>query len=697
MKTIKIFLASSSELACDRNAFGNFIRQLDDIYEKRGWRIKLFEWEDYDSAWNNRRKQEEYNDKVRECDIFLALFHQKAGKYTREEFDIAREVYLQKGSPKIHVYCKLLNNGDEESSELISFKEYLLNDLNYFICQYNCHESLQYHFVMQLHLWENDRFDPFEIRDDTVYFRELKVASMRNLSFVQKDKNYLDLINKIQFIQHEIIKKRLVLESNSNNQQDRSELLDLQKQYSQLKYEKNQYSRMILDVSKRFAVYQGQQIDEGIREAAKCYYEGNTHEANLLLNELSKESINIFEDYRKSKEILEQKRKNVINSINCIRLNIATMKADKVISVDYRISKIEELYIQAKELAIEAEYDKKDYIYLIYEFGDFYTRINRLEDAKKCFEEILSLLQEGDIYELSKLDLANVYTRLGEIRSKLTPKDVNTIEMDYGIALHITKEFAQKDKKYLFCLAETLSTFSQYYFCHRNLPVAESYCQEAVNIYKQILESGNNDYEIEYAKAKAQHAQILLDMDASFNVDTIAKNYEEALNIFEKLSSPINIVKTLINRGNFYFKYKLNNKAENDYKRALSELGQLNYSIEINEVYDTKAKILYNLILTQKAVNIELFRNDIENEYKEVLGLYIDLESINYGTYIQKILKVIDEIGFFYQTYGNVDELNSFKEDILKRMAYLDLKSEGNYSNAIFDISAAMLKYKMSI
>ena len=44
MKTIKIFLASSSELACDRNAFGNFIRQLDDIYEKRGWRIKLFEW-----------------------------------------------------------------------------------------------------------------------------------------------------------------------------------------------------------------------------------------------------------------------------------------------------------------------------------------------------------------------------------------------------------------------------------------------------------------------------------------------------------------------------------------------------------------------------------------------------------------------------------------------------------------------------
>lgn len=69
MKTIKIFLASSEELADDRNAFGNLVRRLDKIYEKRGIRVELFEWEDYDAAYNNRRKQDEYNEQIKASDI----------------------------------------------------------------------------------------------------------------------------------------------------------------------------------------------------------------------------------------------------------------------------------------------------------------------------------------------------------------------------------------------------------------------------------------------------------------------------------------------------------------------------------------------------------------------------------------------------------------------------------------------------
>ena len=75
MRIIKIFLASSEELTYDRNAFGNLVRRLDKIYEKRGIRIELFEWEDYDAAFNNRRKQDEYNDQIKASDMFLALFH----------------------------------------------------------------------------------------------------------------------------------------------------------------------------------------------------------------------------------------------------------------------------------------------------------------------------------------------------------------------------------------------------------------------------------------------------------------------------------------------------------------------------------------------------------------------------------------------------------------------------------------------
>ena len=78
-RVIKIFLASSEELEADRYRFGNLIRKLDNIYEKRGIRIELFEWEDYDAAYNGMRKQDEYNERVRASDMFLALFHKKAG------------------------------------------------------------------------------------------------------------------------------------------------------------------------------------------------------------------------------------------------------------------------------------------------------------------------------------------------------------------------------------------------------------------------------------------------------------------------------------------------------------------------------------------------------------------------------------------------------------------------------------------
>jgi len=73
-KTYNIFLASSNELREDRIAFGDFIRHLDNIYENRGIRIKLFKWEDYDAAYNDCRKQGEYNENVKTSNMFLTLF-----------------------------------------------------------------------------------------------------------------------------------------------------------------------------------------------------------------------------------------------------------------------------------------------------------------------------------------------------------------------------------------------------------------------------------------------------------------------------------------------------------------------------------------------------------------------------------------------------------------------------------------------
>ena len=153
-RVIKIFLASSEELEADRYRFGNLIRKLDNIYEKRGIRIELFEWEDYDAAYNGMRKQDEYNERVRASDMFLALFHKKAGKFTIEEFNIARKAFDEQASPKIYTYIKDLEAGESESRELAEFKRLMLEEMGHYWCRYSNFDTMQLHFVLQLQMVE---------------------------------------------------------------------------------------------------------------------------------------------------------------------------------------------------------------------------------------------------------------------------------------------------------------------------------------------------------------------------------------------------------------------------------------------------------------------------------------------------------------------------------------------------------------
>ena len=137
MQTIKIFLASSNELAEERIRFGDFIRNLDDTYESRGIRIKLYKWEDLPSGDNGRPKQDEYNDKVRECDMFIGLFHTLAGKYTLEEYDTAKATQKNIGKPILYVFCRKLAEGEREKPSLKQFKKKLTEEIKYFWIKYD--------------------------------------------------------------------------------------------------------------------------------------------------------------------------------------------------------------------------------------------------------------------------------------------------------------------------------------------------------------------------------------------------------------------------------------------------------------------------------------------------------------------------------------------------------------------------------
>ncbi|MGB8193740.1 MAG: hypothetical protein WCF67_17545 [Chitinophagaceae bacterium] len=109
LKTIKIFLASSTELSEDRKALREFISVENDRLHQSGIYLEIVQWEFFFNAIPNGQLQFEYEKVLKNCDIFLSLFYTKAGKFTMQEFDSALEQFQKTGKPYMYTYFKEMN------------------------------------------------------------------------------------------------------------------------------------------------------------------------------------------------------------------------------------------------------------------------------------------------------------------------------------------------------------------------------------------------------------------------------------------------------------------------------------------------------------------------------------------------------------------------------------------------------------
>ena len=154
MQTQKIFLASSSELREDREAFEIFLNRKNKDWVEKGVFLELVVWEDFLDAMSKTRLQDEYNRAILECDLFVLLFFTKVGKYTAEEFETAFGQFQATGKPFIFTYFKdaEISTGTANKQDLMSlwaFQE-KLDALGHFYTRYQNIDQLQLHFSQQL-------------------------------------------------------------------------------------------------------------------------------------------------------------------------------------------------------------------------------------------------------------------------------------------------------------------------------------------------------------------------------------------------------------------------------------------------------------------------------------------------------------------------------------------------------------------
>ena len=556
MKTIKVFLASGKEMKHDRNAFGNLIRKLDEIYEKRGTRIRLFEWEDVDSAYNGGRKQDEYNEHLRASDMFLALFHTYAGIFTQEEFNIAKDEREEKGTPKPYVYCRDLQEGEEEDQTLKDFKKYLFEKLKYFFCSYNSEECLNLQFVMQLQLFENTMQNEVKVENDDVTFHGIKIAKMDELQFVAQNKDYLKLRDEINELKDDIVDLRKKLEETPDDERLKDRLQQKLKRKNERQEEFTKYQQQILDIQKNIVKLQGEKISERIREAIEAFSQGDIRKADYILEDAKNDTVEGLNDFISSKEITEQKRKNVCQNIKELLLRADVVLADLGKDIKSRKKEAWDCYKTADKVANEVGYNKKDYVELLFRYGKFLNRYAYFKEAETVYIRLISLCEEifgcNEQTAIAYNNIGNVYSNLGNYDKALD---------FYNKALEIQEKVLGKEHTDTAASYNNIGLICDYLGKYDE---ALKYHTKALKIRKKVLGEEHPDTAASYNNIGNVYSNL-------GNYDKALEYYEKALEIRKKVlgEEHPDTAASYNNIGSAYYKLGKYNKASKNFTRAL--------------------------------------------------------------------------------------------------------------------------------
>jgi tetratricopeptide (TPR) repeat protein len=128
MKTIKIFLASSSELSKEREEFVSLLNTINKLYPNL--KLESIKWEtDIPSgSYDKKRIQDEINPLLDDSDVLILIVYSKLGKFTLEEYELAKAE-----NKKIFIYFKTgfsPRNKEEIANynKVIEFRDYIVKE-----------------------------------------------------------------------------------------------------------------------------------------------------------------------------------------------------------------------------------------------------------------------------------------------------------------------------------------------------------------------------------------------------------------------------------------------------------------------------------------------------------------------------------------------------------------------------------------
>ena len=419
--TIKVFLASSNELSDDREKFGNYIRQLDKWTKWRNGGVEVFEWEDHSGAYNDRRKQDEYNDEVRKSDMFLALFFKKAGKYTIEEFNVAVEELHKKQLPKVYVFTKKLKWYQWQTMRLRRFKRSLDVKLGYFWLHYDNQDSLHLKFTQEL-LKVEEELHRLKLESGTVTLDGIAVAELANLSFAARNKDYKQMEKELEAVQDDI---KALEDGHERYPKDRNiqeKLLEKRRRFFELKKEFKEYQQAIFDTAQRIAAMQAEDMGKKLRRVTEAFEAGRLDKTNKLIDEIIRKAEADYAAGLLDGETIHQ-------GIAALLMKAKTVMTEVKTPIGERIQQVLAIYAKADQWAEGCGQPKEKYNEQLRDYADFLYQNAKYKEAESVCLRLIALREE--LFGKEHLSTAAAYNKIGMVYAK---------QGDYSKALEYFKK-----------------------------------------------------------------------------------------------------------------------------------------------------------------------------------------------------------------------------------------------------------------
>ena len=515
MTTIHIFLGSSlDELRLDREEMGNYIRKLNDIYRERDVYIKLYECEYENAAMVKGRKQEEYNEEIRQSDIFLVLFYNKAGQYTIEEFREAYKRFQSTGAPAI-LTCFRQGEGYAPEQSVLEFMSELGEQLGHYFKRYTHIDSVKLTLLLQMKLMKLDV--PIEVEESLITVGGTPVLTLKNIPMWAKNADFQSLKERYQACE------RAYLDAKAATTDPVTDpvFLRASEQWNEAKKALRELEQELFSIALKIEEKNNDgTLTERQRKAYELMEQGDAEGANNILDlcEILDDAEHIMTwkrqmNQRADKE-LEQCVQELLQKIGILATHVQNPS---------RFDQIKDIFEKAVDIEESNHLTKIalwEYVSYLYNQNDYIRAIPLAERYLKYAE------LDGD-----KSQIAAVTNELGNLYYKNNCMD--KAEQEYLYAKNLYGQLATENPSaYQSDLAMSCNNLGNLYADTDRIELAEKELLRAKDIREQLVEENPSAYQPDLAMSCNNLGALYADIN---RMKLAEQEYFRAKEIYEQL------------------------------------------------------------------------------------------------------------------------------------------------------------------